>query len=65
LVRQAQKNIMDNIVKANPHADEATRQRLYDVEWQKALQTNPALAKYSGVAPGGGGASSADPLGLR
>ena len=65
LVEQTRKSIMDNIIKANPYADEPTRQRLYQTEWAKALQSNPALAKYAGVAPGGGGASSADPLGLR
>lgn len=65
MVETARKNIMDAINKANPYADEATRQMLFQKEWAKALQTNPALAKYSGVAPGGGGASSADPLGLR
>ena len=65
MVEKARKNIMDAIIKANPYADEATRQALFTAEWSKALQTNPALAKYSGVAPGGGGASSADPLGLR
>lgn len=65
MVEQARKNIMADITKANPYADEPTRQRLFQTEWAKALQSNPALAKYSGVAPGGGGASSADPLGLR
>jgi hypothetical protein len=65
LVEQTRKSIMDNIIKANPYADEPTRQRLYQTEWAKALQSNPALAKYAGVASGGGGASSADPLGLR
>jgi len=65
MVEQTRKNIMDNIIKANPYADEPTRQRLYQAEWAKALQSNPALAKYAGVVPGGGGASSADPLGLR
>lgn len=65
MVEQARKNIMADITKANPYADEPTRQRLFQTEWAKALQSNPALAKYSGVASGGGGASSADPLGLR
>lgn len=65
MVEQARKNIMADITKNNPYADEPTRQRLFQTEWAKALQSNPALAKYSGVASGGGGASSADPLGLR
>ena len=65
MVETARKNIMDQIIKANPYADEATRQMLFQKEWTKALQNNPALAKYTSVAPGGGGASSADPLGLR
>jgi hypothetical protein len=65
MVETARKNIMADITKANPHADEPTRQRLFQTEWAKALQSNPALAKYAGVASGGGGASSADPLGLR
>jgi propanediol dehydratase small subunit len=65
MVETARKNIMADITKANPYADEPTRQRLFQTEWSKALQSNPALAKYAGVASGGGGASSADPLGLR
>ena len=65
MVETARKNIMADIIKGNPYADEPTRQRLFQAEWNKALQSNPALAKYAGVAPGGGGASSADPLGLR
>jgi hypothetical protein len=64
MVETARKNIMADITKANPYADEPTRQRLFQTEWSKALQSNPALAKYAGVASGGGGASSADPLGL-
>jgi hypothetical protein len=55
LVADTRKSIMDNIIKANPYADEPTRQRLYQTEWAKALQSNPALAKYAGVASGGGG----------
>lgn len=64
MVENARKNIMAEVIKANPHADEPTRQQLFQAEWQKALQSNPALAKYAGVAPGGGGASTADPLGI-
>jgi hypothetical protein len=55
MVENARKNIMADITKANPYADEPTRQRLFQTEWAKALQSNPALAKYSGVVPGGGG----------
>lgn len=63
MVETARKNIMAEIIKANPYADEPTRQRLFDAKWQEALQSNPALAKYAGVS-GGGGAPSADPLGI-
>lgn len=66
LVNNARKNLRDTLVKKYPYADEATINRLFETEWQKELQNNPALAKYAAESTTGGGrASSADPLGLR
>lgn len=66
LVNNARKTLRDTLVKKYPYADEATINRLFETEWQKELQNNPALAKYAAESTTGGGrASSADPLGLR